>query len=457
MVTKPKPPSTGVRKIAARNFLNTAFKEFSLYDNVRSIPKLTDGLKPSQRKAIYGAQTRGENASLLSVERLSAHCAASTDYHHGVGSMQSTIIGLANKYAGSNNMNLFEPEGQFGSRLTADAAAARYIETKLTPYFRMLFPKADDCILEYNQTDGEKIEPVTYLPLLPITLVNGAQGTGTGHACLVMAYNPKEIATACLTVVQGKKLTDGTLAPWYKGFKGAIERNPINGQVIITGKMEVVNTTTIKISELPIGVYLDQYKDHLNKLEDEEFIKDYEDRSTEDGFDFTVTVPRTTTALPIEELYKKFKLVSRDTENFTLWGIDGILRRMQSAEEVVTEFVAWRSSMFEIRRQKLIEVAKLDIAWASERIRFINFYLKNTALFKNTGKKELIELLISNKFTEYERLLAMSIWNLTKDKIAELEKELAGLKDYLATLEKDTADKMYVRELKALINNLTEF
>jgi DNA topoisomerase-2 len=457
MVAKPKPQSSGIRRIAARNFVNTAFKEFSLYDNVRSIPKLTDGLKPSQRKAIHGTQVRGENAGLLSVERLSAHCAASTDYHHGVGSMQSTIIGLANKYAGSNNMNLFEPEGQFGSRLTADPAAARYIETKLTPYFRMLFPKADDCILEYNQTDGEKIEPVTYLPLLPITLVNGAQGTGTGHACLVMAYNPKEIAAACLAVLQGKNLTNGGLTPWYKGFKGSIERNQINGQVVITGKMEVVNTTTIKISELPIGVYLDQYKEHLNKLEDEEFIKDYEDRSTEDGFDFTVIVPRTTSALPLEELYKKFKLVARDTENFTLWGIDGILRRMQYAEEVVNEFVTWRSSMFEIRRQKLIDVAKADIAWASERIRFINFYLKNTNLFKNTGKKDLIELLISNKFTEYERLLAMSIWNLTKDKISELEKELLGFKDHLASLEKDTADKMYSRELKALVSSLVDF
>ena len=447
----------GIRTIAAKSFINTAFKEFSLYDNVRSIPKLSDGLKPSQRKAIYGTQIRGENAGLLSVERLSAHCAAATDYHHGVGSLQSTIVGLANKYPGSNNMNLFEPEGQFGSRLTADPAAARYIETKLTPYFRLLFPKADDCILEYNETDGEKIEPVTYLPLLPISLVNGVQGTGTGHACLIMAYNPKEIVNACMDVLANKTLEDGKLVPWYRGFTGTIERNPETKQVVITGKLAVTNTTTIKITELPIGVYLDQYKGHLNKLEDEEFIKDYESSSTEDGFDFTVTVPRTTTALPIEELYKKFKLIARDTENFTLWGIDGTLKRMQSAEEVITEFANWRKSMFDIRRQKLIDITKADIEWASERIRFIKFYLDNTVLFKNTGKKDLISLLISHKFTEYERLLAMSIWNLTKDKISELEKELSGLKDDLAILEKDTAAKMYIRELKALANNLTGF
>lgn len=437
-----------VRRIPARFFFNTAFKEFSLYDNVRSIPFLTDGLKPSQRKAIYGTQLRGENGGLLSVERLSAAVAASTDYHHGIGSLQSTIIGLANNYPGSNNLNLFVPEGQFGSRLTADSAAPRYIETKLSPNFRALFPKADDAILEHNETDGEKIEPKTYLPILPLSLINGAQGTGTGHACLIMAYNPKDVRDACLKVLENKKLKSGTLTPWYSGFSGTVERNPETGQVVVTGKLEVLNSTTIKVTELPIGTYLDQYKAHLTKLEEAEFIKDFEDRSTEDGFDFTITCPRSTTNLSLEELYKKFKLISRDTENFTLWGVDGVLERLESAEAVIEAFVPWRLSMYEVRRQKLIADMRSSIEWASLRIRFINFYLKNTALFKNTGKQELIELLVKNEFDEYDRLLSMSMWNLTRDKITELEKELDEMRSHLQVLEVDTAAEMYRRELK---------
>jgi len=215
--------STGVvhaRRIPARHFFNTAFKEFSLHDNVRSIPKLTDGLKVSQRKAIYGTLTRGENAGLIQVERLASVVAAATDYHHGTGSLAQTIVGLANNYPGSNNLNLFLPEGQFGSRLTAESAAHRYIETKLSPFFRALFPRADDQILEHHETDGEKIEPKTYAPLLPMVLVNGAQGTGTGHACLIMAYKPADITTACLTLLAGKKLKSGALTPWFNGFTG---------------------------------------------------------------------------------------------------------------------------------------------------------------------------------------------------------------------------------------------
>jgi DNA topoisomerase-2 len=451
MATKHTPTDTGnlkVRRIPARYFFNTAFKEFSLYDNLRSIPYLTDGLKPSQRKAIYGTQLRGENAGLLSVERLSAAIAASTDYHHGIGSMQSTIVGLANDYAGSNNMNIFVPEGQFGSRLTADAAAPRYIETKLSPFFRALFPKADDGILVHNETDGEKIEPKTYLPILPLSLINGAQGTGTGHACVIMAYNPKEIATACLNVLSGKKLKAGTLTPWYNGFSGLVQRNPDTGQVVITGKLEVVNSTTIKITELPIGMYLDQYKSHLTKMEDAEVIKDWEDRSDENAFDFMITAPRSLTALPEEELYKKFKLISRDTENLTLWGIDGVLKRFESVEAIIEAFIPWRLSQYEVRRQKLIAEAKESIRWMSEKLRFILFYLAHVNDFKGKKKDDLIAMLMKNDFIDYDRLLSMPMWNLTKDKIDELKNQIAEEKKYLASLEGDTAQAMYTRELK---------
>jgi DNA topoisomerase-2 len=442
------------RRIPARFFFNTAFKEFSLYDNIRSIPFLTDGLKPSQRKAIYGTHLRGENGNLMSVERLAAAVASVTDYHHGIGSLQSTLIGLANNYPGSNNMNIFLPEGQFGSRLTADAAAARYIETKLGPNFRALFPKADDAILEHHETDGEKIEPKTYMPLLPVSLINGASGTGTGHACLIMAYNPMEIAAACLTILNGKKLKHGALTPWYNGYHGSVERNPTTGQVVITGTLEVVNTTTIKITELPIGVFLDQYKAHLNKLEDAGFIKDYEDRSTEQGFDFTVTVPRSTSILPVDELYKKFKLISRDTENLTLWNTDGVLHRFDTVEEIIEAFIPWRLEQFEVRRQKLIADVTEQIRWMSEKLRFILFYLDHVNDFKGKKKDDLIALLLKNDFVDYERLLTMPMWNLTRDRIKELENDIATDNKRLSVLKSDTAMSMFKNELKIFIGEL---
>jgi DNA topoisomerase-2 len=454
MKTKPqtKVPnygSTTKQSISARNFFNSAFKTFSLYDNVRSIPAI-DGLKPSQRKAIYGTLSRGENAGELQVERLAAYIAQKTDYHHGAESMEKTIVGLAaTLYPGSNNMNLFVPEGQFGSRLTKEAGAGRYINTYMSKYYRQLFKKEDDVILVHNEIDGEEIEPKLYLPILPIVLINGATGTGTGHACEIKSYHPDHIRDAVVKVLDGKKLKPGTLVPWFRGFHGTVERNPENGQVIMTGKMEIINTTTIKITELPVGVFLDQYKEHLNKLEEEEFITSSADASDETSFEFIVKVPRSTTVLPLETLYQKFKLIGRDTENFTIWNADGFLQRLTSAEALIEMYVPWRLSFYEVRRLKLIEDTTEQIRFQSEVIRFIKYYLANMKTFRDTSKKELIDILLQNKFADYERLLSMAIWNLTKDKIAELEQKLEDLKAYLATLKADTAGEMYKRELKA--------
>lgn len=438
-----------LQTIRVRDYINSAVKLFSLADNDRSIPAL-DGLKPSQRKAVYGASTRGENASPMSVERLSAAIAAITDYHHGTVSMESTIAGMgAVKYPGSNNMNLFIPEGQYGSRLTKEPGAGRYIESTLSSHFRRLFMKADDAILDHNTVDGDKIEPKIYLPILPLMLINGATGTGTGHACEIKSYHPEQIRDAVLAYLNGKAIYPGTLIPWFRGFHGTVERNPETGQVVMTGKLTVVNSTTIKITELPVGVFLDQYKDILNKLEEEEFIKSYDDASSEESFEFIVTVPRTTTALSEEQLYQKFKLVGRDTENFTIWNSEGKLVRYNSAEEIIGEFVEWRVPYYEIRRQQQILDVTESVRYQSEVIRFIKFYQSNVKIFRDSGKKALIDLLLDNQFVDYERLLAMAIWNLTKDRIAELEKKLEDLSKELALLEADTANEMYKRELKA--------
>lgn len=438
------------QSIRVRDFFNSAVKTFSLADNVRSIPGI-DGLKPSQRKAIYGTTVKGENSDPHIVARLAASIAELTDYHHGTGSMESTLVGLAvSKFPGSNNMNLFEPKGQFGSRLTKQPGAGRYIKTKLAPAFRQLFKKDDDAILTHDEVDGDKIEPKFYLPILPLVLINGATGMGTGHSVEIKSYNPVEIRDACIKVLDGKQLTQFTLTPWFRGFHGNVERNPETGQVVMTGKLEVVNTTTIKITELPVGIFLDQYKDHLNKLEEQEFINDYDDGSSEDSFSFTVKVPRATTAgNTLEQLYQKFKMTTRDTENFTLWNADGMLQRFESAEDVIHMYVDWRLSFYETRRQKLIDDTSEAIRFQSEVVRFIKFYLANVKTFSGTPKKQLIEVLLENDFSDYDRLLSMAIWNLTKDKIEELEQKLTDLKAYLATLESDTANEMYKRELKA--------
>lgn len=436
------------RSIKVANFINSAFKEFSLYDNVRSIPLLVDGLKPAQRKVLYGLQQRGESAGEIQVERAAAQIAAVTDYHHGTASLEATMVGMAVSYPGTNNLNLLVPSGQFGSRLTKEAAAGRYIFTKLHENFRKVCKPEDDAILEHHEVDGERIEPKYYLPILPLVLVNGAQGTGTGHACLIMSYSPERVRDACLKVLAGRKLRRQDLVPWFKGFKGTVEVNPETDQVVITGKLEVVNSTTIRVTELPIGTYLDQYKAHLHALEDEGVIKDYEDRSTEEGFDFLITCPRATTQLSPAALYQRFKLVARDTENFTLWNEAGVLERFESPMQIVERFVQWRLLKYEERRQHLIKLCQEQVRWLSERLRFLEFYLANTAEFKNRPRADLVAFLLQHKFEAYERLLQLPMWSLTRDRLEQLREEIVAQQLRLAELEATTAEELYRRELK---------
>lgn len=431
-----------------KDFLSGPVRDFSLYDCERSIPSIVDGFKPSQRKVVYGLLKKGESSGEIKVAQLASHVAAVSSYHHGEASLESTIVGLAQNYSGSNNMNFLSPEGQFGSRLSSEPSAGRYIFTHFTPEFRKIFKKEDDIILNHLEDDGMRIEPDFYLPIIPTILVNGSRGMGTGFACNILGYNPTDIQKYILNLLKGKK-QNIDLIPWYKGFTGTIEKTE-EGQIVFTGKLTVVNSTTIEITELPIGTYLDDYKEVLNKLEDAGLIKDYDDHSTEKAFKFIINCPRATTYLSEEVLYKKFKLISRETENFTVWLPHDKLKKFESANDLCDYFVLFRLEKYEERRLKLIENYTHDLNWLKTVLRFIHFYLKNSDKFKNTSKDKLIELLIQNKFSEYEKLLSLQIWSLTRDKIEDLEEKIKNTQEIIDSLEKDNNIDMYIRELESL-------
>lgn len=429
-----------------KDYFNTEFIQFSKYDNVRSLASIKDGFKPSQRKSVYGILDRGENASEIQVERIAAHVASVSMYHHGAGSLESTIIGMAQNYPGTNNMNILEPSGQFGSRLSSEAASPRYVFTKFSENFRKLFKKDDDIILKYQEEDGVRIEPEYYIPIIPTVLINGSQGVGTGYASKILGYKPEDVKNAVISVMDGKKVKP--LVPWFKGFKGKVYRN--EAQTVIEGKMEIINTTTIKVTELPIGTYLDDFKNHLYNLEDKGFVKSFEDLSTEEHFEFILNVPRSTTALDEEVIKQKLKLFSRETENFTLWDTNGKIKEYSSAEEIVEDFVAWRLDRYEERRQALLKKNSDELDWLNNKLRFILYYLKNSKEFSNKNKKDMIAILEKEKFVDIDKLIRIPIYILTKDEIESLKKEIADVEIAVKKLKATTNKEMYKKELSEL-------
>lgn len=168
-------------RITVPDFVDRELILFSIADCARSIPSVVDGLKPGQRKILFGAFKR-KLTKEMKVAALAGYVSESTNYHHGEQSLQSTITNMGQTFVGSNNVNLLEPSGNFGSRLHGgkDAASARYIYTLLSPFARKLCPQVDDPLLSYNTDDDHEIEPAWYVPIIPLILVNGSEGIGTG-------------------------------------------------------------------------------------------------------------------------------------------------------------------------------------------------------------------------------------------------------------------------------------
>lgn len=439
------------RLISVPDLIDNDLRPYSAHSNIRGIPFIGDGFKQAHRKAVWGMLKRGEGADKDTVERISAKVSSDTDYHHGTGSMEATVVGMAQDFAGANNVPLFEAHGQFGNRLNKKASASRYIKTKLSANFRKLFLKEDDLILEQLISNGMPVEPKYFTPILPMVLLNGAEGMGTGHSTYILSYNPDDIKQAILKLLDDKRLKPNSLTPWWRSFNGTVERQG-DGQVVLEGifTRKEGRSPTITITELPVGIQSDQYKAHLEKLEDRGLISDYDNLSDKNGFEFVVRVPRSTLVKSDEELKKLFKLVSRESENLTVWNGDGVLTRFETVEGLLSDFVRWRVVRYEDRRQAQIKKLQADITWAKLKITFIRFYLKEHLYFRDTPNKELGERLVSEGFDRHDELLAMPMRNLTHDKIKELEQHADDLKVQLAGLQVDNAVDMYKRELKAL-------
>ena len=214
----PGVPYGHVKALSVTDFVRRDLANFSAEDIKRSIPHVADGLKPSQRKVIYACLKKNLTQD-MKVAQLGGYVAEQTAYHHGEASLQGTIVNLAQNFVGANNLNLLEPSGQFGTRLAGgkDAASARYIFTRLAPQTRKIFDPADAAVLKYVFDDGQQVEPEHYVPVLPMILVNGAEGIGTGFSCSVPPYDLEVIKHNIRCALDQVEMAP--MVPHFKGFK----------------------------------------------------------------------------------------------------------------------------------------------------------------------------------------------------------------------------------------------
>lgn len=248
-------------QISYSDFINKELILFSMADNLRSIPSVVDGFKPGQRKVLFACCKR-KLKNEIKVAQLCGYVSEHAAYHHGEVSLAQTIVGLAQSYVGSNNIGVLSPLGQFGTRAQGgkDAASPRYIFTNMERITRVIFNPADDNVLTYLHDDGASIEPEWYVPALPMVLVNGSSGIGTGWSSDVPNYNPVDIVENLRRKMRGEDLEP--MHPWFRGFRGTIEADGAN-KYKVTGKWNEISDGEFEVTELPIRVWTQDYKESL--------------------------------------------------------------------------------------------------------------------------------------------------------------------------------------------------
>ena len=340
--------------VSYTDFVNKELILFSMADNMRSIPSVVDGLKPGQRKVLYTCFKRNLKKDTKVVE-LAGSISGLTAYHHGDASLQGTIVGLAQTFVGSNNLNCLEPSGNFGSRLQggSDCASARYIYTRLSPFARKVFHASDEPLLTYNTDDERRIEPEVYVPVVPLVLINGADGIGTGWSSSIPNYNPEDIVENLKLMMAGEPPKEMT--PWFRDFKGTVTRMGPD-RYKFSGIIRQTSDNEIEITELPVRMWTQDFKDRIVDIIKAEktpsWIKDYDDYNTHKDVHFVIKMDDKHMKIALEEgLEEKFKLTkSVATSNLVAFDAEGRITKYATVEDILKEFYGIRIKFYEKRK-----------------------------------------------------------------------------------------------------------
>jgi len=355
------------RHITYDDFVNKELILFSIADNLRSIPSVIDGFKPGQRKVLYTCFRRNLKKDVKVVD-LAGSVSGTTDYAYGEASMQGTIVGLAQNFVGSNNINCLEPSGNFGSRLQGgqDAASARYIYTRLSPFARRIFHSHDDALLKYGESDGNKIEPEMYVPIIPMVLVNGADGIGTGWSSTIPNYNPLDIVENLRIRMQPGNTKEDMkpMIPWFRGFTGQTEEIG-NDRYKFTGTIRESGDNEVEITELPVRYWSQDFKDKLEDIIKAEkvpsFIKDYVDYNTPDKVHFIIKMEdkhmQAALAKGLEETFKLSKTMA--TSNLVAFDAQGRIHKYATVLDIMEEFYGIRLRYYEKRKVCLATMQRI--------------------------------------------------------------------------------------------------
>ena len=419
-----------------------AYQIYTLMD--RAIPYMQDGLKPSQRRILF-TLWKNQNKGLMKVSSLTG--LVLTLHPHGPASVESSIVNLAQDYTFSNNYPLIDKKGYFGERMENQAAAARYIECKLGEVAKLLLFDDMNQVEMVPNYDEKVMEPLGLLPKLPIMLLNGAEGIGTGFSAVIPSYNHKDIISSMIQFVQTGKAKK--IKPWVRNYSEKIEVDSKGKIKYPMGLSEIDDK--IFITELPRGYDAQKVYKFLNKFIDADFLKDYIDSSVDNEIMIELVFKRGQRPT-LAEVVDKMGTFSSQTPNFTLISEKGV-KVLDKVEEIIEIFTAQRLVVVKRRYELLILDAKERLNKNNEIIRFIKEKHYAQAE-KKANRKSYVEYLQTKKFHYAEYLADMAIYRMTKEEVSKRQLMIKDDKEKLKQYEKVVKSPTKIK--RKLIEELEE-
>ena len=477
-----------MKEVYYHDFIDKELIHFSDYDCKRSIPCLVDGLKPSLRKILFSCFKRNLKKE-IKVSQLAGYVSENSAYHHGEQSLYDSIIGLAQNYVGSNNIELLEPKGQFGTRLDCgkDSASPRYIFTNLSEITFHIYNPLDNPLLVYNEDDGQKIEPIWYMPIIPMILINGSEGIGTGFSTKMPPHDPEIIVRNLINLMDNKPIEK--MIPWFRGFQGKIEFKSMNDfgieQYLNSGCYKIIDDNSVLITELPIGRWTDDYKSYLETLlydksnegNNKQCLVDFTNHSTDKIVNILLKFKKDELEKLI--LTKKFETIFKLTDskhtnysNMHLYNNKETITKYDCVEDILKEFYMLRLIYYTKRKEHMLKSFKKELDMIESKIRFIKEFIDGTITIIQKEDDEIEKMLEDNKYPKfasetnenkfsYDYLLNMRIRTLTKSKMDELNKthenKLAIYNELLDKNEKDLWKDDLAKFLVIYKNNLEKY
>ena len=441
---------TSLTQITLGNFIHKEIIHFSKYDCDRSIPNLMDGLKVSQRKILFSAFEKNLTNE-IKVAQFSGYVSEHSGYHHGEASLNGAIVHMAQDFVGSNNINLLMPNGQFGTRLQGgkDSASERYIFTKLNTITRFLFKKSDDAILQYLDDDGTSVEPIFYIPIIPLVLVNGAEGIGTGFSTKIPCFNPKVLIQYIRDVITHKE-PNKDLIPYYKGFKGSISiDNDSKSSRFITKGVFTMNKNKIDITELPIGTWNEDYIIFLEKLVEDGTIKDYKDLSTDKNVNIQIQLQN-----QMDDIEKTLKLTTTlSISNMNLFNEKEKLTHYEKPHEIIDDFILKRIGYYTKRKEHIIQVLEKELILLQNKYKYIQQVLDGSIDLRKKTIEQIYTILqdLYVKIDDsYNYLIKMTMDSVSIENVETLKKQFETKEKELNIIKKTTIEESWLNELSDL-------